>query len=80
MNIYHVSADTCSEWDYYTDAVVIAENETEAALMHPDGGKSIVGTDGREWPNDQALVRVRLLGRALDGAIKEVVCANYVLS
>ena len=37
MNIYHIKRTDKGSWDTYSDAVVVAETENAARLIHPHG-------------------------------------------
>jgi len=82
MNLYKISQSINDEYDTYDSAVVCAETEDAARLMHP-GGYDGWGWDCRDtciggatWvhPGD---VEVELLGVAREGLKPGVVVASF---
>lgn len=78
MNIYLLYNDAVRGYDTYNSAVVRAESEDEARMMHPSGFEWD-GTEANCWGNwcGATQVRVTLLGTAADSTSKGVVCASY---
>lgn len=90
MNLYLISQVAMQGYDTYDSAVVCAESEEEAKNMHPGSGsiaiwneerqKYITSTGfvcwGYDWSNPED-VKVTLIGVAVEGAVKEVVCASF---
>jgi hypothetical protein len=88
MNIYLITDDTNDmSYEYYDSAVVIAETETEAQKIHPNGS-AVVGDinnrhnfDSDSWTNNPYDVKVKYLGRLEPYLIKEfpkkIICASF---
>lgn len=78
MNLYLISQDVNKDYDTFYAAVVAAESEGEARLIHPYGHRH--GDEGKEWCADAWCtpenVAVKLIGTAADG-FAGVVCASY---
>jgi hypothetical protein len=79
LHIFLLNQNTNNKYDTYESAVVIAKNEEEARLIHPDGN---IFTFKREWDMrswvspDQ--VKVQLVGVAGHNWQEgDVVIANY---
>lgn len=82
MNIYLISNSNHSRaYDYYTDAVVIAESEEQARHIHPDGSMmdgSVLPIRSWEWDwSDPKSVMVKLIGTT-DSMNVSVVLAQYI--
>jgi hypothetical protein len=91
MNIYLIEQDVLTGYDTFNAAVVIAENETKAKLIHPNEyewnpeihawveGTEIVDDPSvppATWPAP-AYIKVTLLGRAEADMKKGIVCADF---
>lgn len=90
MNLYLLTRPeelNFGTWEYgdcYAGAVVRANSEDEARMMHPRGNLSDIsaldtswdGTKGQSWI-DAKDVKVELIGKAPDGAAPGVVFAAY---
>lgn len=90
MNLYLISHGMDLGYDAYYSAVVVAEDEVEAAKIHPNGDSRMglngwywteSGIDddfpGRSWVYPDS-VKVILLGKAEEGLnLGDVVCANF---
>lgn len=79
LNLYLISAPTTG-WDVYSEAVVAAKNEEDAATIHPDGTTTLpcVGTYyGGSWVGKPEKVTVVLVGKAIKGTKRGVVCASF---
>ena len=83
MNIYLIEQEENSGWDTFSSAVVIAESEDEARLIHPgqdnpefEGTKDI-RCELWGWTSPEH-VKVSLLGRLEIPALgRKVLCASY---
>ena len=78
MNLYLISQEENEGYDTYDSAVVCAETEEQARMIHPyvvdwDGGDKTWGT----WCAAED-VKVELIGSAVLGTkLPEVVCASF---
>jgi hypothetical protein len=72
MNLYLISQDENNDYDTFDSAVVCCETEEEARIMPPSG--DAVAVYG--WCNAKD-VKVELIGFAVDGVKKGVVCASF---
>lgn len=86
MNLYHIERKDEGDYDTYSDAVVVAENATEAKSIHPriDYGDKRVkhiplkNNEWRDWPNDPDMVFVTEIGVASSQYTEEtVICASF---
>lgn len=79
MNLYLISQDENNDFDTFDCAVVRAESEEEAARINPDGkGERWIPKDSYDtWAHSVEAVSVVLLGVALEGSTKGVVCASF---
>lgn len=77
MNIYLITQDAVREYDIYDSAVVGAETELEARMVHPGGGSLRDDQYFKAWPSNPKDVRAELIGVAFDGQLRGVVCASY---
>lgn len=90
MNLYYIEQSVNSDYDMYSDAVVTAESEEDARLVHPygyswDDDKKewyLTWTDGTrlsagnyEWASPEN-VEVTLIGTA-NGNMAGVICASF---
>jgi hypothetical protein len=82
LNIYHVSRTDGTDYDEYSDFVVVAKSEEVAANTHP--------SDGEVWPKEKQKyrgcswdwwtrkpVKVTLLGRAAKGVEAGIICSSF---
>lgn len=84
MNLYLISQDYNPGWDTFDSAVVAANNEGEAKLIHPhkvdnwDGKENSQSTGSifRTWV-DAEDVEVQLIGIAKEGTEKGVILASF---
>lgn len=81
MKLYHISQSEQTGYDTYDSAVVVAESEDAARIMHPDTLSNIPRHDVGsypDWTNDPSKVQVIYLGIA-DASITEprVICASF---
>jgi len=84
MNLYRISQTETDDWDTYDSAVVAAENMSDAANIHPDGGN-----DDRSEPDiwgevinyhswvSPDKVKVELIGVAAPGTVAGVIVASF---
>lgn len=75
MNIYLIEQTVNSGYETYDSAVVCAENEDCAKLVHPSGDDS-----PNRWFSDWAAsddVKVTLIGIASHSTKEGVVCASF---
>lgn len=80
MNLYLIKApEEHNDYDTYDSAVVCAENEDEARLIHPSGREwdgTVKETLYRdEWVNSTEVI-VKQIGVSIDDK-KGVICASY---
>ena len=78
MNLYLISQDVNDEYDTYDSAVVCAETEDEARMIHPvdeewDGSKA---ENYCEWC-DVKDVQVKIIGVAANNLQIGVILASY---
>ena len=89
MNLYLISQDINDGYDTYDSAVVCAETESEASLMHPsecakltanewliDAGSGFIWHDDT-WAERPENVKVKLIGTADKSIKKGVVLASF---
>ena len=74
LNLYIISSGVM-EYGTFSDAIVCAENEDEARMIHPSNDKWN-GEGDREWPNAKE-VKVELIGKANKNILKGVICASF---
>lgn len=91
MNLYHLTQNKVDDYDTYSDAVVAAQDECRAKLIHPS---SFVSWDEAEWkykagplisPRSHGTsewpepehVEARLIGVAVEGTVEGVICASF---
>ena len=77
MKLWKISQDKNNDWDTYDSAVVAAETEAEARMMHPSTGDDIKPTPYSSWVGDPAYVQCEYIGKAKDGTQKGVICASF---
>lgn len=76
MKLYLISQNVNTGYDTYSDAVVCANSEQEARLIHPDGYSKVKADSYDPWC-DASDVKVEYIGEA-DKSIKEgVICASF---
>ncbi len=83
MNIYKISQSVNVDWDTYDSAVVYAESEEAAKLIHPSGNdcKAPSGHSIRDgaygcWTSEENIT-VELLGSAINSAEQGVIVASF---
>jgi hypothetical protein len=78
MKLYLITQEVNNDYDTYDSAVVCAENEDKARMIHPgviedwDGEQKTWST----WCSSKD-VDVRLIGTARKGILEGVVCASF---
>jgi hypothetical protein len=79
MKLWHISQDANDGYDTYSDAVVAAETEAEARVMHPNGHEDPVdwSYQWNSWAFKPEQVTVRHIGEAVEGTPKGVICASF---
>lgn len=70
MNLYLLSQDENRGYDTFDSCVVAAPDEEAAKRISPD-------CYGVAWPKNPAVVRVELLGTAVDGTPTGVILASF---
>ena len=77
MKLWLISQEKNMEYDTYDSAVVAAETEAEARLIHPNGhdwdGKA---TAYDSWTASE-FVKVEYIGVAKDGTKSGPICASF---
>lgn len=76
-NIYVLEMEGGGGVGRYDGAVVVADSEAEAMLMHPDGNEWWDGRATWSWPDCEE-VKARLVGVTVDGMEKGVVLSSMV--
>lgn len=88
MNLYKLSQTTFTGYDVYDSAVVAAESEEIARIIHPSTlsfldypNKEIKyipnGNGYSNWPDDPEYITVEYLGKAAVGTPRGVICSSY---
>ena len=77
MKLWRISQNKNNDYDTYDSAVVAAESEAEAKMMHPSTGEDIKPELSGSWVDDPADVQCEYIGKAKDGTQKGVVCASF---
>ena len=79
MNLYFISQPVNKGYGTYDAAVVCAEDEEDARMIHPD--RDIKGWDGKTNPWDEWCeakdVKVKFIGTSAKGIKRGVICASY---
>lgn len=77
LNLYRISQDINDGWDTFDSAVVVAESEDAARLIHPSGQALCYGTTEYGWVTPD-LVTVEYLGPYMGGHDSgRIVCASF---
>lgn len=78
MNLYLLSQTALTGYDVFDSAVVTAENDDAARLMHPDERENWDGKAGNypAWP-DAECISVVYLGIAHPSLKSGVICASF---
>ena len=90
MFLYLISQDFNNDYDTYDSAVVCADTEDEARMIHPDekdGTRRIVSLDGcDDWDGEDEEnsswcaakdVQVQIIGIASNNLKRGVICASF---
>ena len=93
MNLYKISQDVNDEYETYDSAIVAAENEDDARMIHPNKGVYIknnlwyhiyhTGNELEYWDGywvpvkDLHLIKVELIGTAKAGTERGVILASF---
>ncbi len=77
MNIYLISQSENNNYDTYDSAVVIAESEDKAKIMHPSGKMDWDGKSAYYSWADSSNVAVKLIGNANDDEESAIICASF---
>jgi hypothetical protein len=72
LNLYIISQSINTGYDTYDSAVVAAESENDAVLIHPSADYPDLGT----WASI-GNVSVKLIGTATEGTGRGVICASF---
>ena len=75
MNLYLISQSAHSYY-VYDSAVVAAESEDDARIIHPNGYGEWSSNDLCEWCTPEQ-VKVQHIGTANPGAERGVICASF---
>jgi len=75
MKLFHISQDENCDYDTYDSAVVAAETEEEARRIIPHKNGWVISQ--MDWCSSPDLVKVRLIGEAVDGIEKGTICASF---
>lgn len=78
MKLFLISQRVNNDYDTYSDAVVIAENEDDAKRIHPNG-YAVVGGIEEQYSGWCGLsdVSAEYIGEAKEGSERGVVCASF---
>lgn len=80
MNLYLISQDINNDYDTFDSAVVCAPDEETARNTHPQGiwgHKKRYEWDKWSWCPLVSQVKVKLIGKAVEGMEHHVVCASF---
>lgn len=77
MNLYYLSQNDETGYDTYDSCVVAAESEEAARLIRPDGGDNWESMFGSSWARYPNLVKVELIGVAVEGIKSGVIIASF---
>jgi hypothetical protein len=77
MKLYRISQNVNNGYDTYDSAVVAAETEEEAKMIHPSGNE----WDGKELGYDSwcsaEKVKVEYIGEAKEGTLKGIIVSSF---
>ncbi len=83
MNLYKVSQTANVNWETYDSAVVAADSENAARLIHPSGsdynvlsGSEAIDGQYGSWTS-QDNITVELIGKAIDELESGVIVASF---
>jgi hypothetical protein len=83
MKLWLISQDINTGYDTYDSAVVAAEDEASAKLIHPSGDRQMVWRDTGHVDRDYGAwtskehVQCRYLGEATSNVEAGVICASF---
>jgi len=77
MKLWKISQDKNNDWDTYDSAVVAAQTEAEAKMMHPSTGEAIKDEYSSSWVGSPDDVTCEYIGEAKDETEKGVVFASF---
>lgn len=77
MKLWFISQTKNNDYDTYDSAVVAAESEADAKMIHPSNGRDIRTENFPTWVSDPADVQCEYIGEAKDGTQKGVICASF---
>lgn len=77
MKLYLLSQDVNKGYDTFDSCVVAANNPEDAVTIHPRGKDYIVGDDGDyAWCSVED-VKCELVGTAIRGTERGVICSSF---
>ncbi len=76
MYLWKISQTENNGYDTYNAAVVAAETEDEARMIHPSGHSLANGDPYYVWVKDPLLVRCELIGTAVENGPR-VILASF---
>lgn len=79
MKLWKISQKVNNDYDTYSDAVVAAETAQEASMIHPSDDHENWDGIAEEYTGwcDVEDVKTELLGTAVKGTKKGVICASF---
>ena len=78
MKLFLISQDENQNYDMFDSAVVAAENEDAARLIHPEGSwKKPVHSDFTAWASSPEKVAVTYIGEAKEGTEAGIILASF---
>ena len=77
LNLYLVSQEENTGYDTYSAFVVAAESVEEARSFDPYGGKMDWTDWNPHWCLTEQAVKVKLIGKAVEGSSTGVVLASF---
>ena len=77
MKLYLISQEENNDYDTYDSAVVAADSEKDASLIHPDGSETETESRGYyDWSTVDKIKAV-YIGEATEGTERGVICASF---
>lgn len=81
LKLFLISQNETSRWDTYNSAVVVAETEEEAKLIHPSGKEDYPPSPAHmDWASSPDNVTVVYLGILSPNSVYvkgEVICSDF---
>lgn len=79
MNLYYLTQDSNNDYDTYDSVIVAAKSEDEARVIHPAGEPLPHWNPWEQssWVPSPDLVKVYLIGTAIEGTEQGVVLASF---